>query len=245
MMRNLFWKEWREQRWKMAFGCVMLVSFCAIGLRARMVPDFTIIILTAFFGGPLLALLTAMGVVGRDRGEGSLDYLLALPVAPYRVLGVKMLVGLANCFVPVLGVGLVASIVAGGREMTFLQIFGTVGVGLWLATHLLVWSVAIGIRQPSEARAGLVGVGVIVGWGLYFLLIMAITPNTATTPFFLALTPLTCLGLGDYAPHMAHFEGYPMWIGLLALAFAAQSLWLVGLSWWGVRRFSRLGGRSA
>jgi hypothetical protein len=41
MMRSLIWKEWHEQRWQLAFGCVMLMSFAAIALRARLVSDET------------------------------------------------------------------------------------------------------------------------------------------------------------------------------------------------------------
>lgn len=42
MTRALLWKEWREQRWKMAFGRVMLCGFCAIGLQTRLIPDVVV-----------------------------------------------------------------------------------------------------------------------------------------------------------------------------------------------------------
>src|SRR5689334_8801214 len=40
-MRSLLWKEWHEQSWKLAFGCVVLAALAVIGLRARVVADDT------------------------------------------------------------------------------------------------------------------------------------------------------------------------------------------------------------
>ena len=42
--------------------------------------------------------------------------------------------------------------------------------GLWISAHLLVWTVAFGMRQPTEARVGMVGLGVCVGWVVYLIL---------------------------------------------------------------------------
>ena len=38
-MRQLIWKEWREQGWKLGFFSVVLAAFTFIGLRTRIVPD--------------------------------------------------------------------------------------------------------------------------------------------------------------------------------------------------------------
>ena len=66
MIRKLLWKEWHEQRWKAAFGCVILMAFTAIGLKTRLVPDEVIIALGIFIGAILaasqLALLLEMMV---------------------------------------------------------------------------------------------------------------------------------------------------------------------------------------
>ena len=56
MIGKLIWKEWREQRWKLALGCVALTGFVLVGLRTRIVMDRMIIMmggLVAAFALPI------------------------------------------------------------------------------------------------------------------------------------------------------------------------------------------------
>ena len=140
----------------------MLVVFTAIGLRTRIVPDIAIVLIGAILGATVLPLLVSMGLVAAEREEGSLEGLLALPVSPWGVLGVKTAVGLAVCVAPLVAAALVVCLMAGGREETtgrILRIYAGCG-GLGACT--LVWFLAFGVRQPTDARAALVAVVVFV-----------------------------------------------------------------------------------
>ena len=41
MFAKLFWKEWKENLWKLMFCCVAGVGFTAILFRMRIIPDQT------------------------------------------------------------------------------------------------------------------------------------------------------------------------------------------------------------
>jgi len=42
MLRALLWKEWHEQRWRVALATVWLLGMSAIGLKTRILPDAAI-----------------------------------------------------------------------------------------------------------------------------------------------------------------------------------------------------------
>ena len=168
MFRSLVWKEWHEQRWRLWFGVALLATFTAIGLRTRIMPDEQIVILTIMIGGMVFPLMVAMGLVAPERAEGTIVRLLALPVPTWKVVAAKGLVGVIVCVAPVIVSAVIALIIAGNREMPWDMLLRLYGIALGVTLSTFSWLAAIGIRQPSEARAGLIGIGVVVGW---FLLI--------------------------------------------------------------------------
>ena len=93
-IRTLLWKEWHEHRWKLVFGCVMLMAYVAIGLRARLWPDIVTVAAGLFPGAFILAVFTTMGITATERNEGSFDVLLSRPISPRKILAVKTLVAI-------------------------------------------------------------------------------------------------------------------------------------------------------
>lgn len=170
MIKSLFWKEWCEQRWKFAYGCVLLMGFVAVGLHSRIVQDEVIVVMAAVGGSVLMPLLVGMGLVAAERSDGSLGMLLALPVRSWKIFAVKMMMGTLVCVGPIVGCMLLSLAMAAGREMSASQIIvpclGSVAFGI----VMLVWMVAFSIRQPSEARAGLVGIAVFMVWVFMIIL---------------------------------------------------------------------------
>jgi ABC-type transport system involved in multi-copper enzyme maturation permease subunit len=164
MIKALFWKEWQQQRWKLAYGCVLVMGCTLIGLRSRLLFDEGIVIAAAVGGAVFTPLLVSLGLVAAERNEGSLDMLLALPVRHWHIFTVKMVMAALVCAAPILGSALVSLIIAAGREQTAGQIITPYLGGLAFGVTMLVWVVGFGVGQPSEARAGLVGIAVFVGW---------------------------------------------------------------------------------
>ncbi len=159
MTRSLIWKEWREQSWKLAFGAVILMALTAVGLRARLVYDSQIMALAGCVGALVLPILVSMGVVATDRAEGALGTLLALPIPSWRVLACKLAIGAVACVAPMLGAWLVAWLIAAGREISGRDIAAIYLLYTASGLMLLFWTLALGVRQSTEARVALVGIG--------------------------------------------------------------------------------------
>jgi ABC-type transport system involved in multi-copper enzyme maturation permease subunit len=188
MIKSLFWKEWCEQRWKLAYGCVLLMGFVAVGLRSRIVQDEVIFVFAVVGGSILMALLVGMGLVASERSDGSLGMLLALPVRSWKIFVVKMSMGALVCALPIVGCMVMSLAMAAGREMSANRIIAYYLGGIAFGIVMLVWMVAFGIRQPSEARAGLVGIAVFMVWMfIIFLDEVFLRPSTylslVITPF--------------------------------------------------------------
>lgn len=126
--------------------------------------DQFIVLFTVLTGSVLMPLFVGMGLVAAERSERSLGALLALPVRSWKILAVKMAMGAAVCIGPILGSMLVALLIAAGREITASRIVVHYLGGVAFSLAMLVWIVGLSVSQPSEARAGLVGVAIFVGW---------------------------------------------------------------------------------
>ncbi|HEY2588129.1 MAG TPA: ABC transporter permease subunit [Tepidisphaeraceae bacterium] len=163
-MARLIWKEWREQRWRIGFGCVILCAFALIGLRTRAVDDQSILIGTCAIGVLLLPILAAAGLVPAERDEGTLRMLLAMPVKPWKVLAAKTLLGAALCAVPLMAAAIVSVAVARGREVSIPATLAIYGGSIATALLLFVWMLAFTARSEGEGRAAGLAVGVLVFW---------------------------------------------------------------------------------
>jgi hypothetical protein len=165
-MRPLLWKEWHEQNWKLAFGCIVLSAIAVIGLHARMVADATLIEWVCVLGATMLPILSSTGLVPAERAEGSFESLLAMPIAPWRILLAKTLMGLLLCAGPLAVAAIITVFMAGGREIENRVIFTLYLRTIFASLSLLVWMMAVTIRLPSEARAAMVAVGIWILWGM-------------------------------------------------------------------------------
>jgi ABC-type transport system involved in multi-copper enzyme maturation permease subunit len=163
-VRQLIWKEWHEQSWKLAFGCIVLAAFAAIGLRTRIIPDEEMVMWVCFPTLGLLPLLAATGLVPAERNDGTLESLAALPVSLRKILAVKTLTGLTLCAVPLLTAMAVSLLIAEGREMTAFSMIVIYGRSALTALALFIWILALTVRLPTEARAAMLGIGVLFCW---------------------------------------------------------------------------------
>jgi ABC-type transport system involved in cytochrome c biogenesis permease component len=163
-MRSLIWKEWHEQSWKLGFGCVVLGALALIGLHSRIIDDESMVLFVCFLGLTLLPVLSSTGLIPAERSDGSLESLLALPVAPGRILAVKTAIGFLLCAGPLLLAGAISILVAGGREMGTGAMFTLYARSALAAISLFIWMLALTIRLPNETRAGLLALGLLIFW---------------------------------------------------------------------------------
>ena len=102
MLKAILWKEWREQRWKMVFGAVMLLFVEGVLFATQLTSEGEIVIVIWVFGGLLFALYSAMGVFAPEWMQRTTTFLGARPIQAWKVFLVKWLVGWLNFAVPLL-----------------------------------------------------------------------------------------------------------------------------------------------
>ncbi len=111
----LLWKEWREQRWRIALGALVLTTLSGSLVRAQLLPLREALI--PIFSGLALLLTSffAMGSVATERQDRTWHYLLARPIARPTILRVKWLVGAGGLLGCLLLAALAAHLAAGSR----------------------------------------------------------------------------------------------------------------------------------
>jgi hypothetical protein len=216
-MRNLLWKEWHEQSWKLAFGCIVLGALALIGLRARIVADETMMMWVCALGLALLPVLSSTGLIPAERAEGSFESLLAMPIAPWRILLAKTFMGLLLCVGPLIFAAVVSLLIAGGREMYSSSVVDLYGRSILVTISLFVWMLALTARLPSEARAALVAMGIFVCW----ILATEGLAVPGVPQVLLAASPLVFLRSWFSAPD----AGLPTFIAPCLQLLIAAALW--------------------
>jgi len=220
-VRQLIWKEWHEQSWKLAFGCIVLGAFALIGLRTRIIPDEEMVMWVCFPAMCLLPLLAATGLVPAERNDGTLESLAALPVTWRQILAVKTLTGLILSAVPMLTAMAVSLLVAGGREITAFTMFNIYVQSLLTAIALFAWIFAATVRLPTEARAAMVGIGVSLCW---IMLSAGMFENDLA--LLSTISPFSFVFYAEYHAAPRTQQVPPFAINVLVEAAIATALWL-------------------
>jgi ABC-type transport system involved in multi-copper enzyme maturation permease subunit len=218
-MWSLLWKEWHEQSWKLGFGSLTLAALAWIGLRSRIIADETMVLWVCFIGVMLLPILSSTGLVPAERSEGSFESLLALPVSPWRILLAKTVMGLVLCLGP-LAAALAASLAAaGGRELEAGAMVEIYACSMLATVSLFFWMMALTVRLPTETRAALLGLGVLMLWGM----VTGSLQLLSLPPAVMAISPLSsfmALGgsSGDVMPSLP-------WMDMAVQAVVVCLLW--------------------
>ncbi len=183
-IRSLIIKEYHEQKWRCA-------SLCAIGLSVILFTlifepseaDVVSLWLTIVFS-LVGALFIAMGVAAGERAGGTLELLRSLPVRLYKAAAIRLLLGAAAWLIPivlVLGIYtiwllIIYQLSRMGYEIDkyWLKLDSDIGgvdkqemlaltiASICIGCNVYLWTVAVGLRQRTELRAGLWGIGVII-----------------------------------------------------------------------------------
>ena len=220
-MRQLIWKEWHEQSWKLAFGCIVLSAFAGIGLRTRIILDQEMILWVCMPAMCLLPLLAATGLIPAERSDGTLESLAALPVSLRKIFVVKTMTGLILCAVPLLAAMAVSLAIAGGRELPAAVIVGIYGMVIVSSLSLFMWMLALTIRLPTEARAAMVSIGLLMCWAMVSAGLMEAGPPVLCTlsPFAFVFEYLVVHRTGEPVPP-------PLILNILAQAVIGAVLWI-------------------
>lgn len=111
----LLWKEWREQRWRLALGALVVTALAFSLVRAQIIG--TAEALLVIFGpiAAILAIFLAMGPVATEREDGTWGFLLSQPASRATILHAKWLMGALYLTAALLIAGGAAHVAADSR----------------------------------------------------------------------------------------------------------------------------------
>ncbi len=222
MMTALLWKEWHEQRWRVALATVWLLGIAAIGLQTRILPDLVILILTWIPMALVLPVFLGMGLFASERRAGTLSYLTALPVGRGGILAAKVIMGLLGYLAPAVISGIVVWLAVGGRELSTAGWAGRVAVVAAFGGVLFVWQLLAGLRCRQEETYILVSALVVGFWIIHGLAVDEWSLARRFGYWIWAMNPIAIVELMDA------WEDRQL-PDILTIA-AVQSLILVGLA---------------
>lgn len=229
MIKPLIWKEWREQRWKMAFGCLIVGAFVLIGLKSRIFPDIIIFVFSATCSSLLMPLFIAMGLIAEERSDGSLYTLLALPVRIKLLYIVKMVLGAMVVLTPILVSLILSLLMAGGREESISDILKWYVMGAHFAIVMFIVTVISGMRFSSEAKVALTGIAWIGFWVFCVIVEDEMLFRYGSESWTMIITPWGFFEVADSGGFLPVFLFHLVFCSIFFL--------------WGARRFNQLAGR--
>ena len=160
----LVWKECHEQKWKLASCCAVLVAPVLFVMSSVDRYNVDVPLVAAGAVGALIPIFIAMGLVSAERTRRTFGTLAALPARPVKILLTKVVIGALVCAIPVAAVIVLARFLPeDGGSIRALE-DGTAWVFVWGAVYAFAWSLVAGIRQPTELRAGLMGIALLMAW---------------------------------------------------------------------------------
>ncbi len=229
MIASLFWKEWREQRWKVVG---IFTVFAALALAAWVVNrrgdvpyawQGSILVMAFLVPG-----FVAMGTITQERSRRTDETMRVLPVGRVSLFACSVLGGVATMWVPLVVSQLICWMVAGARDELGQWLCVVIAeCGLMLALYL--WILALGARLRNEASLGLLGIGLLCGCG--FIAGMSDMLRTAHYPEFVQQIVLELLptGFATLVDHQGPGFLPEMDIGTLAMCCLIQILEIVPL----------------
>lgn len=205
---TLVWKEWREQRGKLAalvaiaLGSPLLMWVGTFSDDSGPGEPFLFVFLTLILYVPIASLFVGMGLAAGEQAGGTIDLLRGMPAPMRRVALAKLLVGVAVVVAPALALMLSASLVeavAGYRGINLFKLSGgeafpgPFDTGFWqldiallallCGMSLTTWVAAIGANAVSEVRAAALALVIIVSLWASFAVAVALVGDDTPGPF--------------------------------------------------------------
>ena len=225
MLKALLWKEWHEQRSRMALATVWLVGMTAIGLKTRISSDRGILeaiwVSTAF----VLPLFVGMGLFASERNAGTFAYLVVQPVERGKVLAAKVIMGLLAYAVPLIASGTAACLTVSGREMSLASLIGLVASVIAFGLILFAWQLLAGLTCRREETYVLTGLGTLAAWFLYALIWNAFDPPGRLGHWLVTAMPVAIMKLPDWPRRPDNLRDVVVMQGLI-VAGLSLGLWL-------------------
>ncbi len=184
----ILWKEWLGLRWKLAALTAIPVGSVLglLAVDATLIPTSLIPLFIAY--GAIAPIFMAMHAAAEDNSAGTLEFVRGLPVPLFQFGMIRIIGTLTVLLAPLLAatttVWILKTVSAwwpfGGSFAAFslpsglfLDVVVPTVAGMAAAASLFLWTTALAMNQPSELRAGLIGVVTAIGWGVWTMFTVA------------------------------------------------------------------------
>lgn len=204
VFHSLIWKDWHEQKWKLAALVATLTGVAACILINRGTDTLGAIRVTLAICVVPLAIFVGLNAAAGERSSGTLPFLQSLPVPMGRVALHKFVAGfftvVGSVLVTLLIIYIAQKCLASiGIEYDSVRMGGmnddafTLHIRDWfldaglvlsfLAASFYVWSAATGVNRKDEISAGAVALVVMVVWCLVVAYISSWIVRLGQLPF--------------------------------------------------------------
>jgi len=192
MFRMLFWKEWRENLWKLWFCGGASVVFTIMLFRIRIVPDLSNCFLISFVQVFVVPVVYALDIFSGEVSNRTIHLLFKIPVKRWMIFFSKYVVSALGMILIFLATGILMELLGHGRETRLLFMLKVNLLCGIAALVLFTWFSAFGCQSRSEAGSLGAMFAVFIGWGI-FLFWAAICEVAWAEPF----APYSLLKLAD------------------------------------------------
>lgn len=168
--RSLYWKEWKEQKWRTYGLCFVASAAMALSFLGESSQRYDAFLTLMMLCSLLLPVFAAMAI-GTENRLGTLRSLLARPVDKQSLFLAKTLVGAVSVTLPVLCVGGTATFLATDYEIRTMHLFDVTVSAAGLAVVAWLWMMAFATTARNEAQAGMWSVMVLMVWASVLLVV--------------------------------------------------------------------------
>lgn len=168
MFGMLFWKEWRENLWKLLFCGAASVVFTVMLFRIRIVPDLSNCILISLVQMFVVPVVYSLDIFSGEVSNRTIHLLFKIPVKRWMIFFSKYLVSALGMVLIFVITGVLMELLAHGRETRVLYLLKVNLQCGTAALALFTWFCAFGCQSRSEAGSLGAMFAVFIGWGIAF-----------------------------------------------------------------------------
>ncbi|MHC5138442.1 MAG: hypothetical protein ACYSOF_00890, partial [Planctomycetota bacterium] len=92
MFKQLLWKEWRENLWKLGFGGAVSAAFVLLLFRIRLFPDAANCVAIGFVQMLVVPVIYALDIFSGEMSNRTIHLLFKFPVPRWKIFFSKYLV---------------------------------------------------------------------------------------------------------------------------------------------------------
>jgi ABC-type transport system involved in multi-copper enzyme maturation permease subunit len=116
MFKQLLWKEWRENLWKLTFGTAVSAAFVLLLFRIRLFPDAANCIAVSFVQMFAIPVIYALDIFSGEMTNRTIHLLFKFPVPRWKIFFAKYLTCILGMALIFLTTGVLMELAGQGRE---------------------------------------------------------------------------------------------------------------------------------